>query len=156
MEQYRAAVVREIIFRLVPPILLILIGCIGAIIFVKFIGAWQLKYSKLITVGSMFLAITICGLILFFDTKGLFADLSNNDYVEFYGEATFDSKQSNKECNSFRLNDEEKTVVTSNIGKVETTIQKCNAYVVYGRNSKFVVVFEVKEVLEERLPINIT
>lgn len=156
MEQYREAIVREILFRLVPPILIVLIVSIGIFVLIKHIGLWHLKYSKLVTITTIALVFIICGLILFFNTNGLFADLKNNDFVEYYGEATFDSKQSNKEFNSYRLNDAEKTIVNSNIGKVEPTINKCVAYVIYGRNSKFVIIFDVKEILEERPPINIT
>ena len=91
---------------------------------------------------------------MFLDTKDLFSDLNNNNFIEYFGEATFDEERSNKEFNSFRLNDNEKTVVDSNVGKVEATIDKCIVHVVYGGDSKFVIIFEVKEVLEERPPIN--
>lgn len=155
MEQYRAAIVREILFRLIPPILLIIISITAIVILIKFTGAWELKHAKIFTVASTFIIVLICGLILFFDTKDLFSDLNNNNFIEYYGEATFDERRSNKEFNSFCLNDNEKTVVDSNVGKVEATINKCIVHVVYGGDSKFVIVFEVKEVLEERLPINI-
>ena len=44
--------------------------------------------------------------------------------------------------------------VISYVGKVDATIDKCIVYVVYGGNSKFVIIFEVEEVLEERPPVN--
>ena len=84
----------------------------------------------------------------------MFFDLQNNNFVEYYGEATFDEKRSSKDFNSFCLNDSEKTVVDSYVGKVDATIDKCIVYVVYGGNSKFVIIFEVEEVLEERPPVN--
>ena len=93
---------------------------------------------------------------MFFDTKDLFSDLNNNNFIEYYGEATFDEKRSSKDFDSFHLNDENKTVVYSVPGKAEATINKCIVHVVYGGDSKFVVIFEVKEVLEERPPINIS
>lgn len=154
MEQYRTAIVREILFRLVPPILLIIIAIIAIVVLVKFTGVWELKYAKLFTFASILVIILICGLILLFDTKDLFSDLNNNNFIEFLGEATFDEERSNKEFNCFRLNDSEKTVVDSNVGKVDATTNKCIVYVVYGGDSKFVIVFEVKQVLEERPPIN--
>ena len=154
MQQYRTAIVREILFRLVPPILLIIIAIIAIVILVKFTGVWKLKHAKVFTFATTFIIISICGLILFLDTKDLFSDLNNNNFIEYFGEATFDEERSNKEFNSFRLNDNEKTVVDSNVGKVEATIDKCIVHVVYGGDSKFVIIFEVKEVLEERPPIN--
>lgn len=154
MQQYRTAIVREILFRLVPPILLIIIAIIAIVILVKFTGVWELKHAKVFTFATTFIIISICGLILFLDTKDLFSDLNNNNFIEYFGEATFDEERSNKEFNSFRLNDNEKTVVDSNVGKVEATIDKCIVHVVYGGDSKFVIIFEVKEVLEERPPIN--
>ena len=154
MQQYRTAIVREILFRLVPPILLIIIAIIAIVILVKFTGVRELKHAKLFTFATTFIIISICGLILFLDTKDLFSDLNNNNFIEYFGEATFDEERSNKEFNSFRLNDNEKTVVDSNVGKVEATIDKCIVHVVYGGDSKFVIIFEVKEVLEERPPIN--
>lgn len=156
MEQYREAIVREILFRSIPPLLLVIISAIVIIILVKFAGLGDFKYSTFFTIATIVLIAIICSLIVFFNTKGLFADLNNNDFIEYYGEATFVSKQSNKEFNSFCLNDEDKTIVNSNIGNVESTINKCVAYVIYGRNSKFVILFEVKEIIEERPPINIT
>lgn len=154
MQQYRTAIVREILFRLVPPILLIIIAIIAIVILVKFTGVWELKHAKVFTFATTFIIISICGLILFLDTKDLFSDLNNNNFIEYFGEATFDEERSNKEFNSFRLNDNEKNVVDSNVGKVEATIDKCIVHVVYGGDSKFVIIFEVKEVLEERPPIN--
>ena len=154
MQQYRTAIVREILCRLVPPILLIIIAIIAIVILVKFTGVWELKHAKVFTFATTIIIISICGLILFLDTKDLFSDLNNNNFIEYFGEATFDEERSNKEFNSFRLNDNEKTVVDSNVGKVEATIDKCIVHVVYGGDSKFVIIFEVKEVLEERPPIN--
>ena len=154
MQQYRTAIVREILFRLIPPILLIIIAIIAIFLLVKFAGAWELKRVKIITFATIFINILVCGLILFFDTKDLFSDLQNNNFVEYYGEATFDEKRSSKDFNSFCLNDSEKTVVDSYVGKVDATIDKCIVYVVYGGNSKFVIIFEVEEVLEERPPVN--
>ena len=154
MQQYRTAIVREILFRLIPPILLIIIAIIAIFLLVKFAGAWELKQAKIITFTTIFINILVCGLILFFDTKDLFSDLQNNNFVEYYGEATFDEKRSSKDFNSFCLNDSEKTVVDSYVGKVDATIDKCIVYVVYGGNSKFVIIFEVEEVLEERPPVN--
>ena len=154
MQQYRTAIVREILFRLIPPILLFIIAIIAIFLLVKFAGAWELKQAKIITFATIFIDILVCGLILFFDTKDLFFDLQNNNFVEYYGEATFDEKRSSKDFNSFCLNDSEKTVVDSYVGKVDATIDKCIVYVVYGGNSKFVIIFEVEEVLEERPPVN--
>ena len=154
MQQYRTAIVREILFRLIPPILLFIIFIIAIVILLKFIDAWEIKRIKIITLACSFVVILICGLIMFFDTKDLFSDLQNNNFVEYYGEATFDEKRSSKDFNSFRLNDSEKTIVDSAVGKVDATIDKCIVYVVYGGNSKFVIIFEVEEVLEERPPVN--
>lgn len=156
MEQYREAIVREILFRLIPPIIMVLIALIGIVVLAKFIGVENVKHSKLIMVFTMIFIIVTCSLILYFDTKGLFVDLNNNDFVEYHGEVTFYGKKSTKEFDAYRLNDEESTIVRSSKGKIETTIDKCVAHMVYGRNSKFVVVFEVEKVIEERVPINIT
>lgn len=154
MQQYREAIVREILFILIPSILLLIIAIIGIVILVKFTETWKLKHARIFIFSTTFIILIVCGLILFFDTKDLFYDLNNNNFIEYFGEATFDEEQSNKDFNCFRLNDNEKTIVVSNVGKVEATIDKCIVHVVYGGNSKFVIVFEVEEVLEERLPIN--
>ena len=154
MQQYRTAIVREILFRLIPPILLFIIAIIAIVILLKFIDAWEIKRAKIITLAGEFIVILICGLIIFFDTKDLFSDLQNNNFVEYYGEATFDEKRSSKDFNSFCLNDSEKTVVDSAVGKVDSTIDKCIVYVVYGGDSKFVIIFEVERILEERPPVN--
>ena len=52
------------------------------------------------------------------------------------------------------MNDSEKTVVDSAVGKVDADINKCIVRVVYGGDSKFVIIFEVERILEERPPVN--
>ena len=84
MQQYRTAIVREILFRLVPPILLIIIAIIAIVILVKFTGVWELKHAKVFTFATTFIIISICGLILFLDTKDLFSDLNNNNFIEYF------------------------------------------------------------------------
>ena len=157
MERYREVIVREILLRLIPSCILTLIAAAGIIILIKYLknvfGSDCVVHAKLIAISSIFFISLICGIIMFFDTRALFVDLNKNDFVEYYGEATFDSKHSSKDYTSFRLNDEKKTVVYSK-RNVKATINKCNVYVVYGQNSKFVIVFEVKEIIEERPPIN--
>ena len=154
MEQYRTAIIKEILFRLFPPILLFIIAIIAIFILLKFIDAWEIRRTKIITLACAFVVILICGLIIFFDTKDLFSDLQNNNFVEYYGEATFDEKRSSKNFNSFCLNDSEKTIVDSAVGKVDADIKKCIVRVVYGGDSKFVIIFEVERILEERPPVN--
>ena len=153
MELYREAIVREITSRSVTLGLLFLIGCIGVVIIVKVTDTWDLKYSKLFVLCFISLSIVIGGLVIFFETKDLNVDINNTDFVEYYGEATFNPKQSNRQSHSFNLNDSEKTLVTANSGKIEAKIHKCVARVVYGRTSKFVIIFEVEDILEERLPV---
>ena len=159
MEQYRSAILREILFRLIPSILIVILGVIATIIMIKYIdktigGLWELKSARIVIFSAALVTLPICGFIMFFDTKPLFSDLNNNNFIEYYGEATFSERESNKEFNCYRLNDEEETLVVSNVGKAKASIDKCIVRVVYGADSKFVVVFEVEEVLEERPPIN--
>ena len=154
MELYRAAISREILWRLIPSIILSLLFIIGLIILVKYIGGWAEKGTKIFVLISTIVVVSVCSLILFFDTKELFADLNSNNFVDYYGEATYHERRSSKDFNCYQLNDENKTIVTSKVGKVEATIRKCIAHVVYGGESKFVIAFDVEEVIEERPPVN--
>ena len=72
MEQYRTAIVREILFRCIPVIVIITIAIIAIVIIVKFIGVWKEKYAKILVVAFIISTLFICGLIMFFDTKLLF------------------------------------------------------------------------------------
>ena len=52
------------------------------------------------------------------------------------------------------MNDSEKTVVDSAVVKVDAGVNKCIVRVVYGGDSKFVIIFEVERIIEERPPVN--
>ena len=119
MQQYRTAIVREILFQIIPISVLALISCILIIVvFFKSPELHDVKGAKLITFGSVFFIVAVCGLIMFFGTKELFIDLKNDDFVEYYGEAVYE--KSNKEFCFYRLNDGKETVVYS--GKIAPTI----------------------------------
>lgn len=156
MERFRQIVTEELIFALVPAVVVAVILLIAFWISPRILSYLEMLHSKRVVFVILAMLFLLNLVWAYSRTSNLILDLRENAFVTYTGEIEYLSGRGSKATDIYQLNDSpDSMVVEANKGMVDATIQKCNTRIIYSKYAKIVLEFEVYEITERREAITI-
>ena len=156
MTEYKEILLKEIVLRWLPLIILAILLSSVLLYFRKLISPYVdvLRWKGWVFI-FLFVPLFLSSLWGFYDTAAMRFDYKNNAFISYVGEIKHIPEKGNKSIDVYQLEQIDSVFVEANIGAIDTTIRRCSARVVYASRSKFVVKIEVLEIKETGLPVKI-